>query len=321
VEAGSIIHVGAPLGALNRQAQPTSSKERAMIDRNGSAFHSPALMSGSRHRRRARPVRHATTPSVTAPRRSTDTTRLLVVVTAEADRAAVLAAVTATSGTPATRQHVGHQTVHALGRIDRAEVLLARVDTKTVFSSGRAVAALVGAVGPDCVILAGTGYGLRAGEGQRLGDIVLATQLRPISHRRVISPTRRGEVVQIERDPQVYPAQGWLDRIRAAARTWHGVTVHEGPMVSEGIAIDSAGYRDLLGRAEPAAIAGETDGSGAWSTLWPAAVEWVMVKALADWGYDRDPVAHAMAAANAASFVVHAIRTGALGLPAEDPAS
>jgi nucleoside phosphorylase len=292
-----------------------------MIDRNGSTFHSPALVSGLRHRRHARPVRHVTTPPLTAPRRSTDTTRLLVVVTAEAERAAMLQAVTAATGTPATRQHVGHQTVHALGRVERTEVLLARVDTETVFSSGRAVAALVGAVGPDCVALAGACYGLRPEEGQRLGDIVLATELRPFSHRRVISPDRPRDVIQIVRDAAVHPARRWLDRIRAAAASWNGARVHEGPLLSESLVIDSADYRDLLSRAEPTAIGGETDGSGAWSTAWPAAVDWVMVKAIADWGYDRQPVPHAMAASNAASFIVHAIRTGALGPSTEGPSA
>jgi nucleoside phosphorylase len=54
------------------------------------------------------------------------------------------------------------------------------------------------------------------------------------------------------------------------------------------------------------------EGAGIYAAAAPEKVDWIVAKAIADWGYDKTDEVQRMAADNVADFVVHAIRSGAL---------
>lgn len=63
----------------------------------------------------------------------------------------------------------------------------------------------------------------------------------------------------------------------------------------------------------PDAIAGEMEGTAVYEAATRGVKpDWILVKAISDWGFGKSSDAQPQAAANAAEFVVHVIASGAL---------
>ncbi|GHJ43776.1 hypothetical protein Cs7R123_11180 [Catellatospora sp. TT07R-123] len=235
---------------------------------------------------------------------------LLLTVTA-AEEAAVIRAVTALTRTTPADRFLPTQTVTALGTVSRSEVLLSRVGqgTQTPHSAGPATAELIQAIKPDCIVLVGICYGLRgpAPHGsQYYGDILAADLLYVAAHH------KRAEVLT-ERGGAVHPSPKLINRFTRASSTWPGpARVHIGPMISESVLVNDPGYRDELRARFPEAIGGEMEAAGVYPFATRAKVEWGMVKAICDFASHKTDDHHLLAAANAAEFVAHTLRSGAL---------
>ncbi|MBB5873454.1 nucleoside phosphorylase [Allocatelliglobosispora scoriae] len=237
--------------------------------------------------------------------------RVLLVVVADVERDATIRAVTAVSGASLTRSHSRHHTIYSLGRIGRTEVTLAQVaqGTTTPDAAGVAMPALLDDVKPHFVLAVGICYGLKADDPRRpqqLGDVLIATQLRLAAHRKVAG-------TETDRGGAVHPSAVLLDRLRSARLDWRNeAAVHEGPIVTESVLVDSAAYQQRIRRLYPEAIGGEMEGAGVYAAAIRSKVDWALVKGICDWGFDKDDRHQAPAAANAASFVTHMIRIGGL---------
>ncbi len=244
--------------------------------------------------------------------------RTLVVVVADVERDAVLARVSGANGAVSQRRYLASHTVYELGPISATEVLLAQIGQGTVTPDSGAAAAteLIQQLRPDHVILTGICYGLKEDNRhwqQRLGDVVVASELRLIGHHRVSQVAGQSELRHWSRGGAVHPSPMLLDRFRSAALDWdRRVPVHIGPFVSESVLVDSFDYRERLRAEHPEALAGEMEGSGVYAAALRGKVDWALVKAISDWGYRREYAAHPMAADNAASFLVHMMRVGGL---------
>jgi nucleoside phosphorylase len=232
---------------------------------------------------------------------------LLMVATA-AERDAVLSAVSAANDTRPERRFLKDHTVFDLGQVGNAQILLAQCEQGAVGPGAAAIAAasLITRLEPDFLILTGICFGLRQ-DLQSLGDLVVCQQLRAIDHRKVADD----EIVLVRGD-YVSPSQTLLSRFRSAQVGWGKADVHFGPMLSSSVLVDSQRLRDELMRIEPEAYCGEMEGAGVYAAASPGKVDWIVVKAICDWGYGKTDEWQELAARNAAEFVVHTIRTGAL---------
>ena len=68
-----------------------------------------------------------------------------------------------------------------------------------------------------------------------------------------------------------------------------------------------------LRRDYPDAIAGEMEGIAVYeAAAQDPKPDWIMVKAISDWGHAKTDRAHAIAAGNAADLVLHVIASGGL---------
>lgn len=242
------------------------------------------------------------------PRRSGS---VLLVVAADIERDAVLAAVKRVNDKPISTRFIAHQTIYRAGRISRTEVSVAQVGQGVVTpdSAGPGVPELLDEVKPDFVILVGICYGLRENDPkrpQRLGDVLIANELRLIAHKKI---SRR----PIDRGGAVHPSATLLDRFRTARAGWpNPAAVHIGQMVSESVLVDSAAYRNRIIKAYPEAIGGEMEGAAVYSAAIRRQTQWGVVKAICDWGYDKTDRFQPQAAVNAASLVTHMIAIGGL---------
>jgi len=89
--------------------------------------------------------------------------------------------------------------------------------------------------------------------------------------------------------------------------------VHTGTVLCSSMLVNSRAVVTGLREDYPDAIAGEMEGVA----VFEAAAEdpkpdWIMVKAISDWGYGKDDTAQVMAARNAAGLVLHVIAHGNL---------
>lgn len=237
--------------------------------------------------------------------------KALLIVAAEVERNAVLAAVRTVNRVPFQRTFNAHHTIYELGRLSRVDVVLAHVAQGVVTpdSAGPAAASLLEAVRPDFVLLVGICYGLKDDDTkrpQRLGDVLVASELRLIAHKKVADD-------QIHRGGSVHPSAMLLDRFRTATVDWPiQAAVHIGPMVSESVLVDSPEYRAAVKLAHPEAIGGEMEGAAVYAAAVRSQTQWGLVKAICDWGLGKTDDYQKLAADNAASLVTHMIGIGGL---------
>ncbi|GAA2644768.1 5'-methylthioadenosine/S-adenosylhomocysteine nucleosidase family protein [Paractinoplanes durhamensis] len=243
-----------------------------------------------------------------------DRSRTLIMVVTAGERDAVVAAVQAVNQGEPEPFRVAGQVVLRLGVVSRTELMLAQVEPGAVGpgSAGIAAAALIDRLDLDFLILAGICYGLRPDQHE-YGDVLVCDQLRAVDHRKVTDPAEAGDPVVLVRGDYVTPSTALLSGFRAAGRTWRGTAeVHFGPMVSASVLVNSRALVDELRAQQPDALGGEMEGAGVYAAAADAEVDWIVVKAISDWGVGKTDEHQAAAARNAAAFVVHAAREQAL---------
>lgn len=249
------------------------------------------------------------------------TTNTMVLVAADVERQAVIASLQAATGRngPTLREARGRHTVFDLGVVSRTHVLLAQSE-QGIESPAAMMLTASGVLRerrPDFVILVGICYGLKGEPEQHIGDIVVGSQLQNLNWKKV--QTRAGAEMQWVRSGRVDPSPTLLDRFRAATEDWQGATVHRGLMLSESVLVDSAEHRTGLEQQFPDALAGEMEGAGVYAASYLEGIDWIVVKAISDWGDGTkntvrqpeglDPAAaQKLAARNAAGFLVHVLQ-------------
>ncbi|GAA0551134.1 hypothetical protein GCM10010172_36700 [Paractinoplanes ferrugineus] len=263
-----------------------------------------------------------------------DRTRALIMVATTEERDAVLAAAAAVTGSSPEMTVHDSEVVWQLGTVSATQLMLVQVEPGAVGPGAAAIsaAALVGKLDLDFFLLVGICYGLKP-ESQELGDILVCTQLRAIEHRKETEPAdtpvpRSGaETPALIRDTPaptgprtvrvrgdyVTPSVALLSRFRAVQHSWtRPPTVHFGPMLSASTLVNSRSLRDELVAQQPEAVGGEMEGAGVYAAAAHAKVDWIVVKAICDWGFGKTDDFHLTAARNAASFVLRAAELGLL---------
>ena len=239
--------------------------------------------------------------------------RVLILVVTDRERDAVLGAAHRLSGTPASTDTSGDRVVYSLGRVAGTEVMLARAGEQGAASAagmpGTARAA-IRHCRPDYVILTGICYGLRPDQGQQVGDVIVAQRVHHIDPRKV---TDHPAQPVIPRGVNAGCSPRLLDRFHDGLRTWTAARAHTGTVLCSSMLVNSRTVVAQLRRDYPDAIAGEMEGIAVYeAAAQDPKPDWIMVKAISDWGHAKTDRAHAIAAGNAADLVLHVIASGGL---------
>jgi 5'-methylthioadenosine/S-adenosylhomocysteine nucleosidase len=239
--------------------------------------------------------------------------RVLILVVTDAERDAVLGAAHRLSGIPASTDTSGDRVVYSLGRVAGTEVMLARAGEQGAASAagmpGTARAA-IRHCRPDYVILTGICYGLRPDQGQQVGDVIVAQRVHHIDPRKV---TDHPAQPVIPRGVNAGCSPRLLDRFHDGLRTWTAAQAHTGTVLCSSMLVNSRTVVAQLRRDYPDAIAGEMEGIAVYeAAAQDPKPDWIMVKAISDWGHAKTDRAHAIAAGNAADLVLHVIASGGL---------
>jgi nucleoside phosphorylase len=233
----------------------------------------------------------------------------------------VLAAAHRLSGTPPSTDSSGDRVIYSLGRVAGTEVMLARAGEQgTASAAGMpdTARAAIRRCRPDYVILTGICYGLRPDQGQQIGDVIVARRVHHIDPRKVTD--QPGQPV-IPRGVNAGCSPRLLDRFHDGQRTWTATPApapvparaHTGTVLCSSMLVNSRAVVAQLRRDYPDAIAGEMEGIAVYeAAAQDPKPDWIMVKAISDWGYGKTDRAHALAAGNAADLVLHVIANGGL---------
>ncbi len=242
---------------------------------------------------------------------------ILILVVTQGERDAVMRAVRSANGTDHHKQVYRDHTVFQLGRVGGAEISLAQsVEQGGVGPAGMMLtaASLLRSCRPDYLILVGICYGLREDE-QRIGDILVSRNVQELDHQRVVDGPS-GATIVLRRGARVHSSVLLLDRFNAAtigrarpvgsagANGSAAPEIHFGLMLSANTLVDSRRYRENCKAEFPDAIGGDMEGAALYAAAAKDRVDWIVVKGIADWGYQKTKEHQDVAAANAAEFVV-----------------
>ncbi|WP_106089276.1 COR domain-containing protein [Enhygromyxa salina] len=160
---------------------------------------------------------------------------------------------------------------------------------------------------PASVIAVGTAFGMSEGK-QAIGDVLVSTHLRNYD------PERVGKNEIIPRGSRAPASTTLLSRVRGATKRLKDFKVRRGLVLSGAKLVDNFDYRESLERLEPEAIGGEMEGSGVHTACHDGGAEWLVVKAICDWGDgnkgDDKNARQNLAAKNAATLVFAALWNG-----------
>jgi nucleoside phosphorylase len=242
------------------------------------------------------------------------TGRVLILVVTPEERDAVLRAVGGHVGQGPAMSYDDRPTVYALGSVAGTEIMLARAGEQgaaSVSAMYETARAAIRRCRPDYVILVGICYGLRPDKGQQPGDIIVARQVHNIDHRKVLDED--GAEREIPRGAKVYASPGLIDQFQAGECTWKGAPVHFGLMLTSSMLVNSEPTVVKLRKDFEEALGGEMEGTAVYeATRLGVRPDWIMVKAISDWGCRKSDDQQRLAADNAADFVIHVIASGAL---------
>ncbi len=246
-----------------------------------------------------------TSPSDAVPR--IQPSNILIVTATKTEAQAVLETFSQAASKRWTRQAIRSKTYYSLGTHGGASVYMVQSEAGTATPGGAllTVRQAIQDLCPQAVIMCGLAFGLRP-DKQQIGDILVAKQLLFYEPQKV--DLERG---RIPRGDRTTSADRLLDRFRSGDIDWQGAPTHFGLVVSGETLVNDPIFRDGLLKTEPEAIGGEMEGGGLYAAAREAKADWILVKAICDWGDGKkDDVAQASAARNAAQFVLHVLQLG-----------
>lgn len=156
------------------------------------------------------------------------------------------------------------------------------------------------AINPDYLIMVGIAFGLKQ-EKQSIGDILVSRQLWSYE------PAKITNGVEISRGDKVTASTLLLDRFGVSSLNWGKTKVEFGLIVSGEKLVDSKQFVEKLLRSQPEAIGGEMEGTGLMSVCQHVKKDWILVKAICDWGYEKTGDYQELAACNAVEYVLQTI--------------
>ncbi|MDQ2902309.1 MAG: hypothetical protein M3Y81_01990 [Chloroflexota bacterium] len=233
----------------------------------------------------------------------------VLLVTATAVETRAILAVFSQQNTAFKRCQIGESIYFDLGVIGGAKTFLVQSEMGAGGPGGASLVVYEGikALSPSAVIMVGIAFGLIPQE-QQLGDILVSRQLAGYELQKIEQGPDGTEIIR-PRGDRVQASPRLLSRLRASIFDWEGAKVHFGLMLSGDKLVNHKNFRKKLLGIEPEAIGGEMEGTGVYAAAYRNKVDWILVKAVADWadGY-KDDANQQQAAEHAARFLLHVLQ-------------
>ena len=211
--------------------------------------------------------------------------------------------------------HIGDQTYHDFGMIEGARTFMVQSEMGLGGQSGAILTIQEGitSLHPSAVVMVGIAFGTNE-KKQEIGDILVSRQIMDYDLQR-IGTDNDGKLVIIARGDRPSASPPMLSRFRAAAKYWETPpNVKFGLILSGAKLVDNQDFRDQLLKFETEAIGGEMEGGGLYAAAQRKKVDWILVKAICDWGDGHKKQDESQrqkeAAENATRFTLYVIEKG-----------
>ena len=174
------------------------------------------------------------------------------------------------------------------------------------------------ALHPSAVVMVGIAFGMNESK-QQIGDILVSERIMDYNLQRI--GTDDDKLVIVPRGDRSSASTRMLNRFKAAVYPWGEVQpkVKFGLILSGDKLVDNQDFRDQLLKLQTEAIGGEMEGGGLYAAAQRNKVDWILVKAICDWGDGHKKVNKSKrqekAAENAVRFTKFVLEQGGFGNP------
>jgi nucleoside phosphorylase len=232
---------------------------------------------------------------------------VLLITVNEHETEAVLRLFAKTTERPAVTLTIRDRTYRDLGTVNGARVFHARSEMGSAGPGGtqQSVDKAIRALHPRAVVAVGIAFGINQ-KKQAIGDILLSTQLR------LFDLQRAGKSIVLRGD-KPHSSPRLIDLFEGVAQsTWQGAKVRSGVILSGDKLVDNLDYRNQLVGFEPEAVGGEMEGAGVYVASQDHKVDWIVIKAICDWGDGHKATnkkgRQRKAAQSAVEFLLHTLQ-------------
>ncbi|WP_245744576.1 hypothetical protein [Lentzea fradiae] len=241
--------------------------------------------------------------------------RLLVVAVTEVECSAIIDVFEAYTNRTAEVDYELSVPVFRLGPVSDVEVFLVQAGdagSVDVAAVPRVAGDAIRDLKPSCAVITGICYGLKPKE-QDFRQILVSSRIRDLDHAKML---QSGDmIVSQDRGEVVSPSPRLLQAAKTAKRQWereNNVPVHFGQMLSWNKLVNAELVVSDLRERYPDAIGGDMEGTGFYAAVRWAGIEGILIKAISDFGQEKDDSHQRPAAVNAARYVLHLVKVGAL---------
>jgi nucleoside phosphorylase/tetratricopeptide (TPR) repeat protein len=242
---------------------------------------------------------------------------LLITVT-KVESTAVLKVFREATGHEPQPTRIGDRMYQELGVVNGARVFMAQSEMGSggLGASLQTVQKGIAALSPSAVIMVGIAFGINS-DKQAIGDILVSKQMLLYELQRV-GTNKAGQREISPRGDRAPASPTLLSFFRVADLNWDESKgkVYFGLILSGDKLVDNVDFHGQLRESEAEAIGGEMEGAGLYVACQEEKVDWILVKAICDWGdgnkAEDKKARQQLAAHNAASFVLHALQQAPL---------
>lgn len=154
---------------------------------------------------------------------------------------------------------------------------------------------------PSFAVAVGIAFG-HDPDQQAIGDVLISTMVIPYE------PARIQPGGDVPRAPHPEVGMILLNRLRTLdSEEDFGTTLRFGPLLSGEKLVDEPEFKAHLFKTHPTAIGGEMEAAGIYAAAARNRLEWIVLKAICDWGDGKKNKIHQKAAAANACSVVKAL--------------
>lgn len=170
------------------------------------------------------------------------------------------------------------------GTINNVEITMIKLtEMGSAKSGGSAISVFdsINHLNPDYIIMIGIAFGLDK-KNQKLGDILVSRELQDYDSQKVNDDSTIARGHKIPAGPKL------LNRFDNASQIFTDHEVEFGLIISGGSLSNSLNLVEQLKKDYPEAIGGEMEGTGLQSSSYNKSKEWILIKGICDWGFDKN---------------------------------
>ena len=217
-------------------------------------------------------------------KQSLSTNKKVLIVTATQIEATTFLNAMSNRGIIASHDEIGKIVYWNLGIVNNCELTMIKTNMGSSGVSGSilSIKDAIDTLNPDFVIMVGIAFGLKKNK-QTIGQILVSKELENYESAKIT------ETKLIQRGDKIPSGITLYSRFDNSAFSYSGLgrPINFGFIISGDKLVDNKEFVEKLKISFPEAIGGEMEGTGLQSVCHREGKEWILIKGICDWGYNK----------------------------------